>query len=219
MLFKKEKRKTTAAKAQQFAKLPIDVGDVMSHTRFDISFGVFVIECRVATKTSSSKLNYNFKIMPLPPALLKRLAKRGLVEKGAKRPQNDVKTSQAPAEEIIAEDYDDVDEVQQKAEYEYDYQTHSKKTPQNFWSERLKKRIVDGSVNGYKGCANKYNIYHKCSLFCVNKFGDGIKEPSKSYQKRKTRLLRRHPLSKDWKEVYDEGVYVFKIYFVSLFFF
>lgn len=144
--------------------------------------------------------------MPLPPALLKRLAKRGLVDKNTKRAQNDAKTAhQAPAEEIIAENYDDVDEAQ-PFEYDYDYQAHAKKSQQNFWSERLKKRIVDGSVNGYKGCGNKYNIYHKCSLYCVNTFGDGIKEPSKNYTKRKMRLLRRHPLPKDWKEIYDEGV-------------
>lgn len=142
--------------------------------------------------------------MPLPPALLKRLAKRGIVEKNVKRASNDSKAAQ-PAEEIIAEDYDDVDESP-PIDYDYDYQTQSKKTQQNFWSERLKRRIVDGSINGYKGCPNKYNIFHKCSLYCVNTFGDGIKEPSKSYIKRKVRLLRRYPLPKDWKEVYDEGM-------------
>lgn len=144
--------------------------------------------------------------MPLPPALLKRLAKRGLVDKSTKRASNESKAVQnAPAEEIIAEDYDDVDETQ-TIDYDYDYQTQSKKSQHNFWSERLKKRIVDGSINGYKGCPNKYNIHHKCSLFCVNTYGDGIKEPTKSYAKRKVRLLRRHPLSKEWKEIYDEGV-------------
>lgn len=52
--------------------------------------------------------------MPLPPALLKRLAKRGLVDKNVKRPQNDAK-HQTPAEEIIAEDYDEVDEFRSKS--------------------------------------------------------------------------------------------------------
>lgn len=137
--------------------------------------------------------------MPLPPALLKRLAKRGLVDKSTKRT-----VQQAPTEEIIAEDYDDVDDSQ-AINCDYDYQTQPKKT-QNYWSERVKKRIVDGSGNGYKGCPNKYNIHHKCSLFCVNTFGDGSKEPPKSYASRMARLLRRYPLPKDWKEIYDEGV-------------
>lgn len=138
--------------------------------------------------------------MPLPPALLKRLAKRGLVDKSKKGGHERT----APAEEIIAEDYDEVDE-EQPFDYDYDFQSR-KKSQQNFWSERLKRRIVDGSVNGHKGCPNKVNIYHKCSLYCINTFGDGIKEPPKGYTLRKQRLLKRFPLPKNWKEIYDEGV-------------
>lgn len=142
--------------------------------------------------------------MPLPPALLKRLAKRGLVEKNLKAAES---RAPQPAEEIIAEDYDEVEAEVEPYDYNYDYQLPpTRKVHENFWSERLKKRIVDGSQNGYKGCPNKYNIYHKCSLFCVKTFGDGFVEPSKIYLKRKTRLLRRYPLSGDWKEVYDSGV-------------
>lgn len=145
--------------------------------------------------------------MPLPPALLKRLAKRGLVDKSVKQ-KSVAAAAQAPTEEIIAEDYDDIDDEPRPFEYDYEYQSKQNRNrqPQNFWSERLKKRIVDGSINGYKGCPNKYNIHHKCSSYCVNTFGDGIKEPLKSYAKRKIRLLRRYPLSKDWKEIYDEGM-------------
>lgn len=109
---------------------------------------------------------------------------------------------QNPTEEIIAEDYDDVEEPY---EYNHDFQPQTKKVQENFWSERLKRRIVDGSGGGYRGCPNKYNIYHKCTLFCINKFGDGVLEPTKSYSKRKSRLLRRYPLPADWKEVFDYG--------------
>lgn len=142
--------------------------------------------------------------MSLPPALLKRLAKRGLVDKG---PNASIKPrQQAPAEEIIAENYDDVDE-EPYTDYKFDYQPKIKKGRENFWSERLKRRITDGSnVNGYDGCPNKYNIYHRCTIFCAETFADGIKEPSGSYLIRKARLLKRHPLPKDWKEVYDRGV-------------
>lgn len=142
--------------------------------------------------------------MSLPPALLKRLAKRGLVEKGPNA--TPVPRPQAPAEEIIAENYDDVEE-EPYDDFKYDYQPKTKKGRENFWSERLKRRITDGSSNnGYEGCPNKCNIYHRCTLFCVETFGDGIKEPSASYLVRKARLLKRHPLPKDWKEVYDRGV-------------
>lgn len=142
--------------------------------------------------------------MTLPPALLKRLAKRGLVEKGASAAL--APRQQAPAEEIIAEDYDEVEEEPYE-DYKYDYQPKAKKGRENFWSERLKRRITDStSLSGYEGCPNKCNIYHRCTLFCAETFGDGIKEPPASYLMRKARLLKRHPLPKDWKEVYDRGV-------------
>lgn len=114
-----------------------------------------------------------------------------IVKKTRKEPQH--------AEEIIAEDYDEVEEP-----YPYDYEP-VKKPQENFWSERLKRRIVDGSITGYKGCPNKYNIYHKCTLYCMNTYGDGVTEPKRNYLKRKLRLLKRYPLPKDWKEVYDFG--------------
>lgn len=116
---------------------------------------------------------------------------------GQKRKQ--AASQAAPAEEIIAEDYDDVDES-----HDFEYQP-TKKPVQNFWGERLKRRIVDGSVSGCVGCPNKYNIYHRCSLFCINTFGDGIKEPSDEYSRRKARLLKKYPLPKDWKEIFDNG--------------
>lgn len=143
--------------------------------------------------------------MSLPPALLKRLAKRGLVERGASGASTP--RQQAPAEEIIAEDYDDVEEQAPYDDYKYDFQPKAKRGRENFWSERIKRRITDSnSVSGYESCPNKFNVYHRCSLFCVEKYGDGIKEPSESYLVRKARLLKRHPLPKDWKEVFDRGL-------------
>lgn len=105
----------------------------------------------------------------------------------------------APAEEIIAEDYDEVEE-----HFDYDYKP-AKKPSENFWSERLKRRIVDGGEAGCAGCPNKYNIYHKCSLHCIKQYGDVTSEPSAEYIRRKERLLKRYPLPKDWKEVFDNG--------------
>uniref|UniRef100_A0A1B0GQN4 Polyglutamine tract-binding protein 1 n=1 Tax=Phlebotomus papatasi TaxID=29031 RepID=A0A1B0GQN4_PHLPP len=111
--------------------------------------------------------------MPLPPALLARLAKRGIIETG-KGPVNNIQS-----EEIIAEDYDDIEEPEQ-----YDFEP-VKKPPENFWSESLKRRITEGNNLGYKGCPNKYNIFHKCTLFCINRWGDGIAHPSEEYMRRK----------------------------------
>lgn len=130
----------------------------------------------------------------------------------------------AQNEEIIAENYDDDVDVPPAAAttaaasassgnvddephepYPYDYEP-AKKPTENFWSERLKRRIVDSSVTaGYRGCPNKYNIHHKCTLHCMNAYGDGVLEAGREYTRRQQRLLRRYPLPRDWKEVWEYG--------------
>jgi len=134
--------------------------------------------------------------MPLPPALLQKLAKRGLVQKGKNSSKQTTNVSHQ-SEEIIAEDYDE-------EPYPYDYEP-VKKPMESYWGERLKRRIVDGSTTGYKNCPNKYNIFHKCTLYCVSTYGDGILEPDREYLRRKRKLLQKYPLPKDWKEVFDSG--------------
>lgn len=143
--------------------------------------------------------------MSLPPALLKRLASRGLVKNSATSDDsvhNEDKTEILENEEIIAEDYDEVD-----VEYPslYDSYEPERRTEENFWIERMKLRIGETNVTGYKGCPNKYNIYHKCNIYCVTRWGNGIVEPDKGYLKRKARLLKKYPLPKGWKEIYDPG--------------
>lgn len=143
--------------------------------------------------------------MSLPPALLKRLASRGIINNDGVKKQktsHSNKTSEqqsAENEEIIAEDYDEIEDPSQ-----YDYEP-LKKPQESFWKERMKLQIVEGNNSGYKGCPNKYNIYHKCTLYCVTKWGDGIQEPKRSYMKRRQRLLRKFPLPKTWQEIYDFG--------------
>lgn len=140
--------------------------------------------------------------MPLPAALLKRLSKRGIVNDGTKKST----PKDLPAEEIIAEDYDD-DNPEPSIDTDLDYQNPMKNKKPNFWSERLKRRIIDGNINfkGYRACPNKYNVHHKCTLFCINTFGDGVQQPSSKYLKRKERLLRKYPLPSEWKDIFDEG--------------
>ncbi|XP_059611315.1 polyglutamine-binding protein 1 [Phlebotomus argentipes] len=130
--------------------------------------------------------------MPLPPALLARLAKRGIIEGG-----KDAESIQN--EEIIAEDYDDIEEPAQ-----YDFEP-VKKPPENFWSESLKRRITEGNSLGYKNCPNKYNIFHKCTLFCINRWTERVGHQSEEYKRRKEKLLKRYPLPKHWMEIFDEG--------------
>lgn len=135
--------------------------------------------------------------MPLPAALLKKLAKRGIV--------NDGKTAvEKEQEEIIAEDYDDGVNPE-------NYSHPTTKRNENIWLDRLKKRLTTQKITGVKGCPNKYNVYHTCTLYCVEKFGEGNNTPSKAYKKRFKRLLDRYPLPKDkagvheWITIYDPG--------------
>lgn len=89
----------------------------------------------------------------------------------------------------------------------YEHYEPVRKQKENVWIERMKSRLMleDNAVLGYKGCPNKCNIYHKCTTFCVKRWGDGIKKPSEQYLIRQKRLLKKYPLPKHWKEVYDNG--------------
>ncbi|KAL7287305.1 hypothetical protein TKK_0018429 [Trichogramma kaykai] len=114
--------------------------------------------------------------MPLPAALLAKLAKRGIIQgkDDKKEPKKRVH------EEIIAEDYDvvkdDFDEVD-----------------------------ISQKFIGYPACPNKYNIYHDCSKKCKELWGKGHPQPSEKYLKRQMKLLQKYPLPETWKAVYDVG--------------
>lgn len=109
-------------------------------------------------------------------------------------------------EEIIAEDYDDAEagEIQDPDKFEY----HSK-PKENLWKLRLKSRIaVESDYLGHKGCPNKYNVFHRCTIFCLEHWKDGQIEPSDEYVRYK-RLIDRYPLPKTWTPIYDPGVAAF----------
>ncbi|CAG2101624.1 unnamed protein product [Medioppia subpectinata] len=60
-----------------------------------------------------------------------------------------------------------------------------------------------------KGCPNKYNIYHDCSLYCHKKYADVSEEVSPQTKRKYQRLVKRYPLPEGWQEVYDPGVHCF----------
>lgn len=60
-------------------------------------------------------------------------------------------------------------------------------------------------LQGYSGCPNKYNVYHECTAFCEEKWGQGFIEPDPSYMRKKQRMLLNYPLPENWVEVYDPG--------------
>uniref|UniRef100_A0A336K7P6 CSON000484 protein n=1 Tax=Culicoides sonorensis TaxID=179676 RepID=A0A336K7P6_CULSO len=162
--------------------------------------------------------------MPLPAALLERLKKRGIVneklsttEPSEEKYHSDTDDSGSHSdnsskhisdeEEIIAEDYDDTEGigVQDPDKFEY----HSK-PKENLWKLRLKSRIaVENDYLGHKGCPNKYNVFHRCTLFCLEYWKDGQIEPDDEYMVRYKRLIDRYPLPKGWTPIYDPGLAAF----------
>lgn len=54
---------------------------------------------------------------------------------------------------------------------------------------------------------SRWNIFHICSVFCLERWGDGTEKPSKEYRKRFQRLLERYPLPKkgNWVYIWDAG--------------
>ncbi|EDW63170.1 uncharacterized protein PQBP1 [Drosophila virilis] len=137
--------------------------------------------------------------MSLPPMLLQRLASRGLLIT-----KNDQKPIAEAIEEIIAENYDEDD----KNDNNGHHTTNSKYTVinENLWPDRIKERIgVTESHHGFKFCPNIYNIWHTCTLYCVNRWANGRPKPKENYLRRYKRLIRKYPISADWKDVYDNG--------------
>lgn len=121
--------------------------------------------------------------MPLPPALAQRLAQRGLIDEAEGENQH---------EEVIAEDYDD-----QKAPPKRD---SANEATEKLLQEEFKKRM-----KGHPGCPNKYNIYHECTKFCIQHFGNGMLAPDPKYLLHKAAMLLQYPIPDGWKEVYDQG--------------
>lgn len=58
---------------------------------------------------------------------------------------------------------------------------------------------------GVKGCPNKWNQFHTCTVWCVERWGEGLAKPSKAYRERFGRLLERYPLPKNVVTVWDSG--------------
>nr|CAD7269643.1 unnamed protein product [Timema shepardi] len=133
--------------------------------------------------------------MPLPAALVSRLAKRGLIN----IPKSNTISPSIPTpvgtaalniveEEVIAEDYDS-----------------QKDTPiNNVIDDDMGEDLVgnlEQKLMGHPGCPNKYNIYHECTGLCLELWGDGHPEPDEVYKRKKLNMLLKYPLPDNWVEV------------------
>ncbi|KAK0394616.1 hypothetical protein QR680_000837 [Steinernema hermaphroditum] len=120
--------------------------------------------------------------MSLPPALLARLQKRGIVHK-----------PKEPEEEIIAENYD--------------IPLPGKGGTAAVERHHAAPAVAITHRSGAPGCPNKWNPYHFCVDFCYDYWQDGTPENRlpDDYMSRRARMLRLYPLPEGWKEVYDPG--------------
>lgn len=60
------------------------------------------------------------------------------------------------------------------------------------------------------GCPHKYNIYHECTQYCLDRHGNPENmAPTLEQRKQLALLLRTFPMTNDWSIVYDPGVRTF----------
>ncbi|CAH0382322.1 unnamed protein product [Bemisia tabaci] len=142
--------------------------------------------------------------MPLPPALAARLSKRGIVPQVTE--EKPKPTVNKDDEEIIAEDYDDLkkkEELMNSLKHSYENSDEGEKSEDEEMSDS---ELVKRKFKGYPGCPNKCNIYHECTKFCEENWGEGHIEPDLRYLHRRKLLLEKYPLPSNWREIFDPGV-------------
>ena len=90
-------------------------------------------------------------------------------------------------EEVIAEDYDDNEKATDNHQNGIDQDSDELKEP-------------------WIGCPNKWNIYHDCTKFCREHWGNGKEQPSPKTERKRLYMLKRYPLPEGWEEIYDPGM-------------
>lgn len=111
--------------------------------------------------------------MPLPPALVAKLLKRGII----------TNYNLEPAEEVIAEEYDELPaEKRQKTTLQ---------TEQN--------QLVDK----IPACPNLSNSYHSCSDYCLKRYGLKHFKPDPGMLSLRQKMLDKYPLPENCLEVAD----------------
>lgn len=157
--------------------------------------------------------------MPLPPALLARLAKRGIVEE-EKANEQDLNGSSKPAateevEEVFAEDYDDPSKPEQEEQMDpvvVEHQPPPMPMPVSLLPPEVRDIVGEGPIfHETTACPNRSNPYHECVCYCKKRYGMREWDPDDDMTKKRDRMLRRYPLPEGWVEVgdFDSGRYYY----------
>lgn len=128
--------------------------------------------------------------MPLPPALLARLKKRGIIQ-----------TEQNDEEEVFAENYDEDSEAAPLPA------VLPPERPPKLPSTHMISPvpvIENGMlIHECADCPNQQNVYHECSAYCFERYGRRRFNVDLRTLRLKNRMLRRYPLPSHWIEVGD----------------
>lgn len=119
----------------------------------------------------------------------------------------DYDTAQLPSSHSRDNDNDVYDAIAQ--EHKSDAARSS-----SFNDDQREEKDIGDIILGYKsvlGCPNKYNIYHECSRYCIERYSDiGVNsQPTLEQRKLLAIILKTYPLTNDWTIVYDPGVRTF----------
>ncbi|CAL8102898.1 unnamed protein product [Calicophoron daubneyi] len=125
--------------------------------------------------------------MPLPPALLSRLKKRGIVA-----------VEKAEEEEVFAENYDGETDFVPSALPEKPAVLD--KTHMISPIPVIEHGIL---IHECAECPNQENPYHQCSAYCFERYGRRKFVGDLKNMRLKNRMLRRYPLPSHWIEVGD----------------
>lgn len=168
------------------------------------------------TKTVSRLVRQSVA-MPLPPALLARLSKRGIVtaesEAKRRRQEEEEQRQKEPEEEIIAEDYDDDDAQMADDDRGSDGETDDDEEDDDDEDEdeENEHRQYGSKLNA---CPNLRNPYHECTPFCSKKWGTKPFSPDKENERKRKRMIAKYPLPENWIE--EPDVWTGRYYYWNL---
>jgi len=157
--------------------------------------------------------------MPLPPALLARLSKRGIVtaESEAKRKKLEEEQQQKePEEEIIAEDYDDDEAQKHDDDRGSDGESDDDDDDEDEDDEEDEDGAddEDGTTVKLNACPNLRNPYHECTAFCAKKWGAKSFNPDKENERKRRKMMSKYPLPENWVE--EPDVWTGRYYYWNL---
>lgn len=145
--------------------------------------------------------------MPLPAALLAKLAKRGIVDQKQKSSNKSV-VKPGPGEEVeevFAEDYDDPSKPETVPPVaEPDIVAPVLEQP-------LPHTAAETVFFETTACPHRSNPYHECLAYCRKRYGMRDWDPDDDQLRKRDRMLRKYPLPQGWVEVgdYDTGRYYY----------